>query len=119
MDNIWGTILGQVGGALLTAAVPVLVTVLAAVAALVGKWVVGMIKKSDSQLDDKIAAWCVAWAEDKFSLEKGGNGEEKLAEACEKIEELTKGRVKGEQAQVLIRAAYQGLYGELKQLKNG
>lgn len=116
MNAFWMGLLTQIGGTILGASVPILVTVLAALAAILGKWVVGLIKKSQSQLDDKIAAWCVAWAEDKFG---SGKGEEKLEEACDKIQELTKGRIKHEQAEVLIRAAYQALYGELKNLKNG
>ena len=115
MNAFWMGILTQIGGTILGASVPILVTVLAALGAIIGKWIFGLIKKSQSQLDDKIAAWCVAWAEDKFGAGKGG---EKLEEACDKIEELTKGRIKHEQAEVLIRAAYQGLYGELKNLKN-
>jgi len=105
----------------ITWAIPVLLPVLATavgwLAIQLGKLIVAVVKKSETQLDDKIAAWCVAWAEDKIT--GTDKGEEKLDEACEKIEELTKGRVKGGQAEVLIRAAYQGLYGELKQLKNG
>lgn len=82
----------------------------------IGKMIVTAVKKSETQLDDKIAAWAVAWAEDKLG---SGKGDEKLQEACEKIEEWTKGKVKGEQAEKLARTAYQGLYGELKNLKNG
>lgn len=100
-------------------AIPVLIPVIAGalgwLAVQIGKLVVAAVKKSETQLDDKIAAWCVAWAEDKLGA---GKGEEKLAEACDKIEELTKGRIKDEQAEVLARAAFQGLYGELKNLKN-
>lgn len=95
--------------------IPVITGALGWLAIQIGKLVVAAVKKSESQLDDKIAAWCVAWAEDKLG---SGKGEEKLDEACDKIEELTKGRIKHDQAEVLIRAAYQGLYGELKQLKN-
>jgi pyruvoyl-dependent arginine decarboxylase (PvlArgDC) len=101
-------------------AIPVLIPVLAAGAlwlfTQIGKLIVTAVKKSETQLDDKIAAWAVAWAEDKLG---SGKGEDKLQEACEKIEEWTKGKVKGEQAEKLARAAYQGLYGELKNLKNG
>lgn len=95
--------------------IPVIATVLGWLAVQLGKLIVLAVKKSETQWDDKIAAWCVAWAEDKLGK---GKGDEKLAEACGKIEEITKGRVKGGQAEVLIRSAYQGLYGELKQLKN-
>jgi len=116
MNEFWSGVMGQIGGALLVSLTPVLITVVTAAAALAGKWIVGQIKKSETQADDKLAAWCVAWAEDKLG---SGKGEEKLQAACDKIESLTKGKVKGEQAEMLIRAAYQGLYGELKQLKNG
>lgn len=116
MNEFWMGLAGQVGGALLVALLPLLAAGVTWGAVQIGKLIVSAVKKSETQLDDKIAAWAVAWAEDK--IVKSGKGDEKLEEACAKIEELTKGRIKGEQAEVLARAAYQALYGELKQLKN-
>jgi hypothetical protein len=97
--------------------IPIVTTASAWLAIQIGKLIVAAVKKSQTQLDDKAAAWCVAWAEDKFI--GSDKGHEKLNAACDKIEQLTGGRIKGEQAEVIIRAAYQGLYGELKKLKNG
>lgn len=116
MNEFWQTILGQLGGVLLQAAIPVIVTIVVALMSLLGKFILNKIKESQTTLDDRLAAMAVAWAEDNIG---GGKGDEKLSAACDKLEEMTKGRIKSDRAETIIRAAYQALYGQLKPLKNG
>jgi hypothetical protein len=104
MDNIWIAILVPV----VTAVVPIL-------AGLLGKLIVQLISNSKTQADDRLAAIAVAYAEDFFG---SGKGNEKLAGAAQKLSELTKGAITGDQAETQVRAAYQKLMGELSGLKN-
>jgi hypothetical protein len=104
MDNIWIAILVPV----VTAVVPIL-------AGLLGKLIVQLISNSKTQADDRLAAIAVAWAEDYFGK---GKGSEKLGQAAQKLSELTKGAITGDQAETQVRAAYQKLMGELSGLKN-
>jgi len=57
----------------------------------------------------------VKFAEDKIGP---GKGDEKLAEACDYIEEVTKGRLKSEVIEPMVRAKYQEIFGALSGLKN-
>jgi hypothetical protein len=72
---------------------------------------VQMIRNSQSQTDDRLAAIAVAWAEDQL----GKN--QKLEGAAKKLSELSKGRIKYEDAKTLVAATYQNVLGELKPLK--
>lgn len=93
--------------------VGIAVIVLPALAALLGKLLVNKIKESKTQVDDRLAAIAVAWAEDQ--VEK--NGSEKLDAAARKLSELSKGRISYENAKTLSAAMYQRLKGELHALK--
>lgn len=99
--------------------VPTLVTVITGALAWLGKnlftLVSKKIKESDTKLDDYLAGVAVKWAEDKFSGEKG---EAKLLEAKEKLIELSKNNLTDEQADALVRAAFQSISGNMSQLKN-
>lgn len=101
---------------LIQAAVPLVTSITVVLAGMIGAWIVKLIKGTQSQMDDRLAALAVAWAEDAIG---SGKGQEKLERACWKLEELTKGRIKAADAEMLIRATYQRLFGTLKPLKNG
>lgn len=73
------------------------------------------VKESETKVDDYLLGVAVKFAEDKFGP---GKGEEKLAEACDYIEEVTKGRLKSETIEPMLRAKYQEIFGALKPLKN-
>lgn len=108
-------ILQLIFNAFVQALVLLVVTLLPALFGLLGGWLVKLIKQSQTTLDDRLAAMAVAWAEDKLGAGKGG---EKLEIAIEKLSELSGGRIKYEQAELLIRSAYQSLMGSLAPLKN-
>ncbi len=91
------------------------IATLPVIGAFVGKWIVKLIKESDTKVDDYLAGIAVKWAEDAF---KGEEGEKKLHIAIKHLETLMKGKITPMQADTLIRSAYQSLYGELKKLKN-
>ena len=74
------------------------------------------VKESETKIDDYLLGMAVKFAEDKIGP---GKGEEKLAEACDYIQEVTKGRIKSEVIEPLIRAKYIEIFGALKPLKNG
>lgn len=117
MEWLNNAVTQQVIAAAVPVLMPVLVAVITWVVALFGKWVVKMIQQSESKLDDRLAAMAVAWAEDQYKPDTG-KGVEKLQAACDKLQDLTGGRIKSEQAETLIRAAYQSLMGSLAPLKN-
>jgi hypothetical protein len=112
MNEIWHAFLNG----LIQASVPMITMIAVAVAGILGQWILKMIKNTQTQMDDRLAALAVAWAEDFMG---GGKGEEKLDMACQKLEELTGGRIKAADAETIIRATYQRLFGVLKPLKNG
>lgn len=74
------------------------------------------VKESDTKIDDYLLGIAVKFAEDK--IKGSGKGDEKLAEACDYIEEATNGRLKSEVVEPLVRAKYQEIFGELAKLKN-
>jgi hypothetical protein len=76
------------------------------------------IKESDTKVDDYLLGIAVKFAEDKFGPDTG-KGEEKLHEACDWIEEVTKGRIKSEAIEPLVRAKYVEIFGVLSKSKNG
>ena len=69
------------------------------------------IRNSQSQTDDRLAAIAVAWAEDQLGKA------EKLDGAAQKLSDLSKGRIKFQDAKVLVAATYQNVLGELAPLK--
>lgn len=73
------------------------------------------VKESDTKIDDYLLGVAVKFAEDKLGP---GKGEEKLHEACDYIEEVTKGRLKSDVIEPLVRAKYQEIFGALSKLKN-
>lgn len=99
------TVISQVIVALLVTVVPLLT-------AYVVRLLVQYIRNSQSKTDDRLAAIAVAWAEDQL-----GKGE-KLEGAAKKLTELSKGRIKPEDAKTLVSATYQNVLGELAALKN-
>lgn len=95
--------------------VGILVIVVPALAALLVKLLVNQIKKSNTQVDDRLAAIAVAWVEDQMADQKG---EAKLDAAAKKLSELSKGKISPEQARVLAAATFQKMKTELNVLKN-
>lgn len=95
--------------------VGLLVIIVPALAALLVKLLVNYIKKSNTQVDDRLAAIAVAWVEDQMSDRKG---EEKLEGAAKKLVELSKGKITIEQARILAAATFQKMKAELNELKN-
>jgi len=103
MNNLWIEIV-----------VAIIVTLVPVIIGLLGTLLVQAIKNSKTQVDDRLAAIAVAWAEDYFGK---GKGMLKLKEAGEKLSSLSKGRINPEQAEIHVRAAYQKLMGALSPLK--
>jgi hypothetical protein len=91
--------------------VMLIVTVIPVVAAYIVRLLVQHIRNSQSQTDDRLAAIAVAWAEDQ--LNKG----DKLDGAARKLVDLSKGRIKFDDARTLVAATYQNVLGELAPLK--
>lgn len=73
------------------------------------------VKESQTKVDDYLLGIAVKFAEDKLGP---GKGEDKLDEACCYIEEVTKGRIKADKIEPLVRAKYQEIFGALSKLKN-
>ncbi|NCB27320.1 MAG: hypothetical protein EOM62_17990 [Bacteroidia bacterium] len=76
------------------------------------------IKESETKVDDYLLGVAVKFAEDKFGPDTG-TGPEKLSEACDYIEEVTKGKLKADTIEPLVRAKYVEIFGALSKLKNG
>lgn len=104
----WNVILAQVLTVLILSVVP-------ALAILVGRLIVSAIQNSKNTADDRLASLAVAWAEDYFGE---GKGKEKLDAATARVVGLSGGLITMDQADILVRGAYQGLMGELSKLKN-
>ena len=88
-----------------------IVTIVPILAGYIVRLLVQAIRNSQSQTDDRLAAIAVAWAEDQL-----GKGE-KLDGAAKKLSDLSKGRIKYEDAKVLIAATYQSAKKEWADLK--
>ncbi len=73
------------------------------------------IRNSQGNTDDRLAGIAVAFIEDQLD---GAGGQVKLEAAAKKLSDLTKGRLKYEDAKVLVAATYQKVLGELAPLKN-
>lgn len=97
------------------AAVAALTALIVPVMRKLGELLSSKIKESETPVDDYLAGLAVKWAEDKMG---DGNGGKKLESAVAKLVELSKGKIKKEQADVLVRGAYQTLFGEIQNLKN-
>lgn len=74
------------------------------------------VKKTETQMDDRLFAMAVLYAQDV--IKGSGRGGAKLTAALNWIEKVTKGKVKGEFAMGGVRSAFKKLEPELKQLKN-
>jgi len=96
MDTFLQTIF-NLGSAIFTVMLPI-------IGALAGKLLHRWIAASNTQMDDRAAAVIVAWVEDQY---KGGKGEIKRDAATKKLVEWSKGRLKKEDAEGLVRAAFQ------------
>ena len=106
----------ELNKALMDALVALIAAVVPILATLAGNLIMKKIKATQTQADDRLAAVAVSWAEDKIG---SGQGALKLNNAVVKLIELSKGRINRENAEVLVRTAYQNLFGALKPLKNG
>lgn len=76
------------------------------------------VEESQTKVDDYLLGVAVKFAEDKFGPDTG-TGREKLEAACEYVEEVTKGRIKADVLEPMIRAKYVEIFGALAKLKNG
>lgn len=76
------------------------------------------IKESDTKVDDYLSGIAVKWAEDQYgpNTEKGL---EKREAAIEYLMKNSKNKLTYEQAEALVRASYQSVFGNLGELKNG
>lgn len=117
MNDIAANLVNQAVTHIMPIAISALVAGILWVGKKVGTLTTKKIKESDSRLDDRLAALAVAWVEDKFGPDTG-TGREKREAAIDWLVEKSKGRLGYEDAEKLVRAAYQGLFGSLDPLKN-
>ena len=108
MDNFM-EMLFNIGSVLFTVMLPI-------IGALAGKLLHRWIAASNTQMDDRAAAVIVAWVEDRY---KGGKGDVKRARATEQLVKWSKGRLKEEDAEGLVRAAFQAASNVGGPLKKG
>jgi hypothetical protein len=94
--------------AIVTVATPIILGLLA-------KLLVKYIQSTPNQTDDRLAGMAVSAAEDFFGK---GQGNEKLNYAINLVKKLSKGHLKDEEAEALVRSAYQHMMGELSKVKN-
>lgn len=115
MDEIFKHAIEQA----VSVAVPLVVSALVAGIGFIGKSAFTLlgkkIKESKTKLDDYLAGVAVKWAEDKYGK---GHGQEKLDAATDWLIKNSKNKLTEEQAESLVRASYQSIFGNLNQLKN-
>ena len=95
--------------------IAVLLVVIPYLGTLAGALLNNWIKGTKTTLDDRLAGLAVKWAEDSIGK---GKGEFKLHQATSKLVDLSGGRIEKSQAELLVRSAYQNIYGQLSPLKN-
>lgn len=81
------------------------------------KLLIKKIKESNTKMDDYLLGVAVKFVEDKFGPDTG-NGREKLRAACEYVEEITKGKLKADAIEPMVRAKYVEIFGALGNGKN-
>jgi len=119
MQEIMKQVVSQTIQVMIPVIVPVIVSGVVAGLGWLGKQVftflANKIRESNTKLDDYLAGLAVRWAEDKFG---SGKGQEKLDAAKEWLIKSSKSKISDEQAEALVRAAYQSVFGNIGRLKN-